>query len=279
MTDAAWPAPAKLNLFLHITGRRGDGYHELQTVFQFVDFCDQLFFDVTEDGRVRRVSDLAGVPADRDLVVRAASLLQKEAGTTRGVEIRIDKRLPMGGGLGGGSSDAATTLLALNRLWGLDWPEERLARLGLQLGADVPVFIYGRAAWAEGVGETLTPVELPEPWYVILCPPVHVDTGEIFGAPELTRDQHPIKIRDFLERKTGNVCEAVVRARYPAVAEALDWLSRFGSARMTGTGSCVFSAFDNEADARDVADRFPAGWRGAVAKGLNLSPLRRFLQR
>ena len=273
----AWPAPAKINLFLHITGRREDGYHQLQTVFQFLDFGDRLFFSVRDDGRVSRGSDLPGVDGD-DLTVRAARALQAEIGGSRGVDIRIDKRIPMGAGLGGGSSDAATTLVALNRLWEVHWPAARLAELGLELGADVPVFILGRAAWAEGVGEVLTPVEPPQCWYVVIFPPVQVDTRVIFQAPELTRDCHPIKIRDFLGGETTNVCEPVVRDRYPDVAEVLDWLAQHGQARMTGTGSAVFAAFETQDQARAVFEQRPANWQGTVAQALNESPLHRQLR-
>lgn len=270
---APWPAPAKLNLFLHVTGRRADGFHLLQTVFQFLDYGDVLHFALRGDGVVRRMNDLPGVAAESDLVVRAARLLQAATGCARGVDITVEKVLPMGGGLGGGSSDAATTLVALNALWRLGLDEERLAALGLSLGADVPVFVRGRAAWAEGVGERLEPVDLPEPWYLVLVPPVGVATAAVFGAPELTRDCPPITIRDFLAGRGGNVCEPVVRGRFPAVAEALDWLGRFAPARMTGTGCCVFAAFADEDQARAVAAQLPAGWRGFVARGCNRSPL------
>lgn len=268
-----WPAPAKLNLFLHITGRRADGFHLLQSVFQFLDFGDELNFTLRDDGQVRRLSALAGVAEERDLVVRAARLLQVETGCGLGVDITVDKRLPMGGGLGGGSSDAATTLVALNRLWGLGLSVDRLAELGLGLGADVPVFVRGHAAWAEGVGERLVPVDLPEPWYVVLVPSVSVSTAEVFGAPELTRDCPPITIRDFLAGIGANVCEPVVRGRFPAVAEALDWLGQYAPSRMTGTGCCVFAAFDDEARARQVLQEMPRGWSGFVARGRNRSPL------
>lgn len=269
-----WPAPAKLNLFLHITGRRADGYHLLQTIFQFIDFKDQLYFALRDDAAIRRLTDVPGVPAERDLVVRAARALQQAAGVARGVDIRLDKRLPMGGGLGGGSSDAATTLVALNHLWRIDWPVDRLAAIGLTLGADVPVFVRGRAAWAEGVGEALEPVVIPEPWYLILVPAVHVNTGAVFAAPELTRDMHPITIRDFLAGKTRNVFEPVVKSRYPEVAAALEWLARKGAApRLTGTGACVFAAFDTAAQAQAVAACLPPNWHGVVARGLNTSPL------
>ena len=270
---APWPAPAKLNLFLHITGRRADDFHLLQTVFQFLDYADVLHFTVRTDGAVRRLSELPGVAAEGDLVVRAARLLQTETGCRLGADIRLEKRLPMGGGLGGGSSDAATTLVALNALWQLRLPVERLAALGLTLGADVPVFVRGQAAWAEGVGERLEPVDLPEPWYLVLVPPVGVSTAAVFGAPELTRDCPPITIRDFLAGIGRNVCEPVVRARFPAVAAALDWLAHFAPARMTGTGCCVFAAFAVESAAREVAAQLPAGWHGFVARGCNRSPL------
>lgn len=268
-----WPAPAKLNLFLHITGRRADGFHLLQTVFQFLDYGDALHFTLRDTGMVRRISDLPGVDAEADLVVRAARLLQMETGCRQGADIGVDKHLPLGGGLGGGSSDAATTLVALNALWRLGLTTEQLAELGLSLGADVPVFVHGRAAWAEGVGEKLQAVDLPEPWYLVLVPSVSVATGAVFGASELTRDCQPITIRDFLAGMGGNVCESVVRARFPAVAEALDWLGQFAPARMTGTGCCVFAAFAAESEARMVAAQLPAAWRGFVAPGRNRSPL------
>lgn len=268
-----WPAPAKLNLFLHITGRRADGYHLLQTVFQFLDYSDEITLAVRDDGAIHRLNELTGVPAEQDLVIRAARLLQQECGTPLGADIRVSKQLPMGGGLGGGSSDAATVLVGLNRLWNTGLNTEQLARLGLGIGADVPIFVHGHAAWAEGVGEQFTPVELPEHWFVVLIPPVSVSTAEIFGAPELTRDSPPITIRAFLAGEGDNVCETVVRDRYPEVAEALDWLGQYGAAHMTGTGGCVFAAFDSESRARDVFAERPAGWQGFVARGCNRSPL------
>lgn len=271
--NSAWPAPGKLNLFLHIVGRRPDGYHHLQTIFQFLDRCDTLCFEVRQDGLVRRIDPLPGVPEDHDLTVRAARLLQEAGGAKLGVDIRLEKRLPMGGGLGGGSSDAATTLVALNELWGLNLSVDRLAELGLRLGADVPVFVRGRAAWAEGVGERLVPVNLEEPWYVVIEPPVTVSTAAIFSASELTRNSRPVTISDFLSGLCRNDCEAVVFARYPEIAEAQRWLSAFGPARLTGTGACVFAPFATEEQARAVLERLPAAWRGFVAKGLNHSPL------
>jgi 4-diphosphocytidyl-2-C-methyl-D-erythritol kinase len=273
-----WPAPAKLNLFLHITGRREDGYHLLQTAFQFIDYCDWLEFHLGTDGKIKHLSPLPGVPMGQDLVFRAAQLLQQTTACRQGVAIRIDKRLPLGGGLGGGSSDAATTLVALNYLWGTGLSLVQLAQLGLQLGADVPVFIYGHAAWAEGVGEQLQPLELPEPWYVVITPPVQVSTREIFTAPELTRDCEPITMPSFLDGEGRNVCEPVVRQRYPLVAQILDWLSRFAAAKMTGTGSSVFAAFAEEPQALQVLARAPKEWRCRVAKGCNCSPLRDHLQ-
>ncbi len=272
---AAWPAPAKLNLFLHVTGRRADGYHELQTVFQFLDRCDFLHFAVNADGRIEREGELAGVPADADLTLRAARLLQATSATRRGVTIRVDKRLPLGGGLGGGSSDAATTLLALNRLWQTGLSRDALAALGLKLGADVPVFVHGHAAWAEGVGEVLTPVDPPEDWYVVLVPPVHVATAAVFQDPQLTRQSPPITIRDFLAGRVRNDLEPVVRRRYPEVDRALTWLSRFGNARLTGSGACVFLSAAGERQALEILALRPAGLDGFVTRGVNVHPLYR----
>jgi 4-diphosphocytidyl-2-C-methyl-D-erythritol kinase len=269
-----WPAPAKLNLLLHITGRREDGYHELQTLFQFLTFGDWLYFDLRTDGEVQLVGEPAGVPAAADLCVRAAILLQQETGSRAGATIYNDKRLPPGGGLGGGSSDAATTLTVLNRLWGLGLSREELAGLGLGLGADVPVFVHGQAAWAEGVGEILTPVTLPEPWFLVVNPRVSVSTAAVFSDSGLTRDTPRTKIPDLLAGAGRNDCEAVVRRRYPEVAAALDWLNAYAPARMTGTGSCVFAAFASEADASVVAGQVPDDWSSFVARGVNQSPLR-----
>jgi 4-diphosphocytidyl-2-C-methyl-D-erythritol kinase len=274
-----WPAPAKLNRFLHVTGRRPDGYHQLQTVFQFLDYSDFLTFRLREDGIIRRQTALPGVPADQDLAVRAARLLQQAAALpNRGVDIMIEKRLPMGGGLGGGSSDAATALVALNYLWNAGFSSEDLARLGLRLGADVPLFVHGYAAWAEGVGEHLVPMDLDEPWFVVLDPSVHISTRRVFADPELTRNTQPITISDFLSGHGGNDCEAVVTKRYPQVREALDWLSQFGCARMTGTGACVFAGFPTEGDARAILTQLPTALCGFVARGLNRSPLLARLQ-
>lgn len=279
MNNASWPAPAKLNLFLHIVGRRADGYHLLQSVFQFLDHGDSLNFSLREDGHIQRQDHLPGLPQEQDLIYRAARLLQQHSQTTLGAEIRLHKRLPMGGGLGGGSSDAATTLVALNQLWNLKLDTAQLATLGLQLGADVPVFIHGQAAWAEGVGEQLTPIELPEPWFVVIIPPIQVATGDIFNAPELTRDCPPITIRDFFSGLGQNVCQDPVAKRYPDVATALDWLGQHGKAMMTGTGACVFAAFEERNRAEAILTQLPTDWQGFVAQGRNRSPLLKRLER
>ena len=274
MKAESYPAPAKLNLFLHVVGRRPDGYHLLQSVFRFLDHGDQLHFKLRQDGRITRTTDLPGVPQEKDLAVRAARLLQEATGCTLGVEIAVEKHLPMGGGLGGGSSDAATVLLALNRLWHLNLPRAELQRLGLQLGADVPVFVFGESAFAEGVGELLRPVSLPPAWYVVIAPPVTVATAEIFAAPELTRDTTSIKMCDLSIAQLRNDLQAVVCARYPEVAECLDWLEQFGKARMTGSGACVFAEFATQHEASQVLARKPAEWQGFVAQGLDRHPLR-----
>ncbi|MBC3423346.1 4-(cytidine 5'-diphospho)-2-C-methyl-D-erythritol kinase [Pseudomonas wayambapalatensis] len=272
------PAPAKLNLWLHITGRRADGYHELETVFQFLDHADQLSFELRDDGLIRLNTEIADVPHDSNLIVRAARKLQEQSGTQLGVDIWLDKILPMGGGIGGGSSDAATTLLALHHLWQLDWPVDRLAALGLTLGADVPVFVRGHAAFAQGVGEQLTPVDPEEPWYVVLVPQVSVSTAEIFSHPELTRDSLPLKMRPVPEGNSRNDCQPVVEQRYPEVRNALNSLGKFTEARMTGTGSCVFGAFPSKAEADRVLALLSETQTGFVAKGSNVSMLHRKLQ-
>ncbi len=272
------PAPAKLNLFLHITGRRADGYHELQTLFQFLDHGDTLGFRVREDGEIRLHGEIAGVPHDSNLIVRAARLLQQASATPLGADLWLDKRLPMGGGIGGGSSDAATTLLGLDHLWQLNLGLDRLAELGLRLGADVPVFVRGRAAFAEGVGERLTPLDLDEPWFLVAVPQVSVSTAEIFSAPELTRNTPIIKVCGLPEGGGHNDCQPVVEARYPEVRNALNLLNKFVHARMTGTGACVFGSFPNRSDADKVSRQLPATLPSFTARGCNLSPLHRVLQ-
>jgi 4-diphosphocytidyl-2-C-methyl-D-erythritol kinase len=268
-----YPAPAKLNLFLHVVGRRPDGYHLLQTAFRFVDYGDRLAFSVRDDGEIHRVEGPAEVPEDADLVVRAARLLQREAGVSQGVDIHLDKRLPFGGGVGGGSSDAATTLMVLNRLWGCGFGRERLQGLGLSLGADVPVFLFGRSAFAEGVGERLQPITLEPAWYVILAPAVQVSTAAVFGHPQLTRDSVPITIPAFFSSPSRNDLEPLVRRLHPEVDRAVKWLSAFGNARMTGSGACVFCAFATEEQALAAWARKPEEFAGFVARGLDQHPL------
>lgn len=270
--QVAYPAPAKLNLMLRVVGQRKDGYHLLQTVFQFLDYGDSLRFVSLPGREPRRLAGPAEVPPDTDLVVRAARLLQDACGVREGVGIRVDKRLPMGGGLGGGSSDAATTLLVLNQLLGLGLTLTELAELGLALGADVPVFVGGRAAWAEGVGEMLTPMpDLPEPWYVVLHPGMAVATGRIFADPELTRSHSPITIRDFLNGDRENTLQPLVSKRYPVIAEALAWLEAQGleQVRLTGSGACVFGESAAREQAVAVIRNLPADWRAFVAQGRN----------
>lgn len=272
------PAPAKLNLMLHILGRRADGYHELQTLFQFLDFGDELGFALRTDGAIHLHTPIDGVPHDSNLIVRAARLLQQQAHCTLGADIWLDKRLPMGGGIGGGSSDAATTLLGLNHLWQLDCSEDQLASLGLSLGADVPVFVRGHAAFAEGVGEKLQPVTLSEPWFLVAIPQVLVSTAEIFSDPELTRDTPPIKVRSLLEGGGRNDCQPVVQKRYPEVRNALILLNKFVPTRLTGTGACVFGSFPNQDDADKVARQLPANLPRFIAQGRNVSMLHRKLE-
>ncbi|MBI1733071.1 MAG: 4-(cytidine 5'-diphospho)-2-C-methyl-D-erythritol kinase [Gammaproteobacteria bacterium] len=279
MSGAGWPAPAKLNLFLHVLGRRADGYHLLQTAFQFIDLCDELDFTARSDGRIVRHSECHEIPEAADLAVRAAGALRAAAGVGAGADIRIRKRIPIGGGLGGGSSDAATALVALNALWGAGMPEPELLRIGLTLGADVPVFIAGHAAWAEGVGEHLTPIDPPEEWALVVHPGVHVSTARVFQHPELTRNTPAITIRAFLEGGGANDCEAVVRKMHPEVGAALDWLRRYGEARLTGTGACVFLRCDSAGKAEQVRDDLPAHLSGFVVRGCNRSPLRDRLNR
>jgi 4-diphosphocytidyl-2-C-methyl-D-erythritol kinase len=269
-----WPAPGKLNRFLRILGRRPDGYHRLQTVFQFIDRCDYLSFEPRSDGLICREGEIAGVQPDSDLAVKAAHLLRRIHGEAAlGVTIRIEKCLPLGSGLGGGSSDAATTLVALNHCWGCGLNLEQLAQLGLRLGADVPVFVHGRAAWAEGVGEQLTPIELDEPWFLVLTPACTVSTAAVFNDPHLTRDSQPVRITKFLISDIGNDCEAVVYERYPGVAAAARWLSQYARAQLTGTGACVFAAFPDRQAADRLVAQLPEQLSGFVTRGLNRSPL------
>jgi 4-diphosphocytidyl-2-C-methyl-D-erythritol kinase len=279
ITETCWdwasvyPAPAKLNLFLHVVGRRADGYHLLQTLFRFIDHGDSLRFSPRDDGGVVLTNPLPGVPPECDLTVRAARLLQAETGCRKGVEISIEKRLPMGGGLGGGSSDAATVLLALDHLWQLGLPRQRLQEIGLTLGADVPVFIFGRNAFAEGVGEALQPVDLPLAWYVVLEPPVQVPTAVIFSAPDLKRDTAAIRASDWVPGAGGNDLEPIATSRFPVVADYLHWLAAFGEARMSGSGACVFAQFDRRESAESVIRQLPDGMRGWVTAGLDHHPL------
>ncbi|MDQ3773047.1 MAG: 4-(cytidine 5'-diphospho)-2-C-methyl-D-erythritol kinase [Pseudomonadota bacterium] len=272
-SSPGWPAPAKVNLFLHILGRRPDGYHELQTVFQFAGLCDTLFFELRKDGEVRRTTDLPGVAPEADLVVRAARLLQSQTGTRIGADIGVTKRIPTGAGLGGSSSDAATTLMALDHLWGAGLSSPELQSIGRRLGADVPIFLHGQATWAEGIGERFTPISLDEPWYLLIRPDLEVSTAAVFNDPDLTRNTSPITIARFLAGEGRNDCEPVVRARYPEIGAALDWLGERAHARLTGTGSCVFGAFPSEAEARAVLTELPRRWGGFVAEGRNRSPL------
>ncbi|MDR4521655.1 MAG: 4-(cytidine 5'-diphospho)-2-C-methyl-D-erythritol kinase [Nitrosomonas sp.] len=272
-----FPAPAKLNLFLHVVGRRPDGYHLLQTVFRLLDFYDQIDLKVRDDGVIRLIAPLEDVPVEQDLCVRAARLLQSESGTQLGVDIALHKHIPMGGGLGGGSSDAATMLMALNDLWHLNWENSRLRALGLKLGADVPIFIFGENAFAEGVGEQLTALSLPQAWYLVIVPPVHVSTVEIFSNNELTRNTIPITIPPFSIRDGHNDLEPVVCSLYPEVSRSLEWLKRLENTKITamsGSGACVFAEFATESWANAAFAKLPADMRGFVARGLDRHPMR-----
>ena len=268
-----FPAPAKLNLLLHVTGRRADGYHLLQTVYRFIDFGDTLWYAVRGDGAIARTNSVPGVSPAEDLTLRAARLLQEASGVTQGADIVLEKRLPLGGGLGGGSSDAATSLLALNHLWGVNWPRARLQALAEKLGADVPVFVFGESALGTGIGEKLSPLALPPAWYLVLFPAVSVATGTIFQDPDLIRDSIPIRIPPFSVAEGRNDLEPVVCRRFPEVARHLEWLAQFGVARMTGSGACVFAEFSTEAAARVVAQQLPETMQGIVARGLDRHPL------
>lgn len=271
------PAPAKLNLFLHITGRRQDGYHLLQTVFQLLDYGDRIELRLREDGQIRLHSTVAGLAEQDNLIYRAATALQAASASPWGADIAFDKLLPFGGGLGGGSSDAATTLVGLNHLWRSGLDTGQLAQLGLGLGADVPVFVHGHSAWAEGIGESLKPVTLPEKWYLVIDPQVQVATAAVFTDKYLTRNTQPITLAAFLNLGGHNDCEAVTRRLFPAVDEALSWLESFGTARLTGTGGCVFAAFSSRFEAESASVKVPAKWRWFVACGVNDSPLYRAL--
>ena len=276
-TEVRLPAPAKINLFLHIVGRRPDGYHLLQTAFRLLDWGDEIQLSLRSDGRILRTTDVPGVPAETDLVVRAARALQQATGSSQGAEIGVCKRIPMGGGLGGGSSDAATVLIALNRMWGCRLPGKRLQEIGLSLGADVPFFVFGETAFAEGVGEALQALSVAPAWYVVIAPGVSVPTAEVFSAEELTRDTEPIIMRAFATHTTRNDMQATVCKRFPEVAEALVWLSQHGAARMSGSGACIFAPFDSEEEARQVAAAAPQGWKVWVASGLDRHPLQGWL--
>lgn len=270
---APWPAPAKINLFLHVVGRRPDGYHLLQTHFQFLDHSDDIAVAVRADGVIRRLNDLPGVPAAQDLVVRAAAALQAATGCPLGADLTVTKRLPLGGGLGGGSSNAATVLVALNHLWGTRLDRDALATLGLALGADVPVFVRGEAAWAEGVGERLTALPAEETWCLVIHPGCAVPTAAVFQDPQLTRDTPALTIAALPPALTHNDCEPVTRRLFPAVGAALDWLGGHAPARMSGTGACLFASFATRDAALDVGRQVPAGWTWFVARRCNRSPL------
>ena len=275
--DRRYPAPAKLNLFLHVIGRRADGYHLLQTVFRLIDHCDWLRFSPRTDSEVKLALPMPGVSESDELAVRAARLLQAETGCAQGVDIAIEKHIPVGGGLGGGSSDCATALTVLNRLWKLGLTRERLAELALRLGADVPFFLFGGNAFAEGVGELLTPIELPSAWYVVLVPPVAIPTAEVFAAPELTRNTKKVTISSFSVGFGHNDLEAVVCRRNAVIAAHRAWLGQYGDARMSGSGACVFAEFSTEREAHSVISRAPVDMRGFVVRGLNCHPLLAFL--
>ena len=276
MTQQLWPSPAKLNLFLYITGQRPNGYHDLQTLFQFVDYGDSLSFNVRDDGDIVLTTPVEGVAAEDNLVVRAARLLQQHAGTPQGADIALQKRIPMGGGLGGGSSNAATVLVALNTIWNCGLSDTELAQLGVTLGADVPVFVMGHAAFAEGIGEILQPVEPAEKWYLIAHPGVSIPTPVIFGDPELTRNTPKRPVNVLLDTPYANDCEPIARKRFYEVEQLLSWLLEYAPSRLTGTGACVFAEFDTESAARQVLDKTPSWSRSFVAQGVNISPLHRF---
>ena len=266
-------SPAKLNLMLHITGQRPDGYHNLQTVFQFIDLNDELEFRLTKSSGIQIVQSNTQIAANDDLIMKAARLLQQRYSVTAGVDITHTKKIPIGAGLGGGSSNAATTLMALNRLWQLELSTHELQQLGRQLGADVPIFIHGRSAWAEGVGDEFCAIQLPKPWYLIINPQIFVSTAEIFASKDLTRDCHPITIRAFLDGEGVNVCQPVACKLYPEIQSAIHWLGNFSPARMTGSGASVFAAFDSAEKANTVQSQLPEKWTGYVARGMNKNPV------
>jgi 4-diphosphocytidyl-2-C-methyl-D-erythritol kinase len=270
--------PAKLNLFLHITGRRDDGYHNIQTIFQLLDYGDELTIRSRDDGNIRVTPELTGVKPEDHLVIKAAHYLQNVSGTSMGADLRLLKRLPIGGGLGGGSSNAATALVGLNHLWKTGLSTDELANIGVTLGADVPVFVRGCSAWAEGIGENLKALDLPESWYLIVKPRCTVSTAEVFSHEQLTRDTVAITVAAFFEQGGHNDCESVVSSCYPGVAQALDWLRQFSSAQLTGTGACVFATLPSKADALALLDKTPSQWECFVAKGINHSPLKPLLR-
>ncbi len=268
-----WPSPAKLNLFLYITGQRANGYHDLQTLFQFIDYGDSLAFTPRDDNKITLIPSIEGVPDEQNLIVRAAKLLQQHASAACGADIVLDKRLPMGGGLGGGSSNAATTLIALNMLWNCGLSDNQLAELGISLGADVPVFVMGHSAFAEGIGEVLKPVSPAEKWYLVAHPGVSIPTPAIFGDPELIRNTPKRSIDVLLHTDYSNDCEPIARKRFYEVEQLVSWLLEYAPSRLTGTGACVFAEFDTEASAREVLSKAPAWINGFVAQGVNVSPL------
>lgn len=270
---STWLSPAKINLFLHITSQREDGYHELQTAFQFLDYCDRLTFEVIPDSEIQLLTPVKGVEHDDNLIVRAAKALQTHCEIKQGVLINLEKRLPMGGGLGGGSSNAATALVALNSLWQCELSQSELMKIGLILGADVPIFIHGHAAWAEGIGERFSDINPNEPWYIVIIPNCHVSTEKLFSHPQLTRDCESMTMAGFLSGEGGNVFEEIVVKHYPPVAKALDWLANYAQPRMTGTGSCVFASTTSQEKAQQLVELLPSDWQGFVAKGCNHSPL------
>jgi len=271
------PSPAKLNLFLHITGRREDGYHDLQTLFQLLDYGDRLEIETNNSGEIKLSSTLKNIAVTENLVFCAAKAIQKYTGCTYGAKIFLDKKLPIGGGLGGGSSNAATTLIGLNTAWELNLSNQELLKIGAKMGADIPVFISGFTAWAEGTGEELTAIERPTEWFLVLMPNTNISTSEIFAHEGLTRNTHPIKIRAFIEKGGRNDCQSVVETLYPEVKKARKWLDKFAYARLTGTGACLFASFVSKTEAELILKKIPAPWQGFIAKGVNKSPLLKIL--